>query len=234
MCFGTTGEDRAARAAGAAVRRHRKVRTPDNAVEIERAAQAARERRADAARDRERAIDRLVKAAVERGDADIDRAYWTMVHDFEMAPPTSGRAMLLEQGIVPLPPQEMPADADLHDELWTVLEGLAAAGVYLVHTDHLTDRDLYARLYYRILDEPTRCLPAGVGAAEFIDVLHPLDVDCGGVGKRLHERLLGAGGQGPGDRAPGAGPGIRGPRCDEPAGGTIPADRDRWLPRPPW
>ena len=93
MCFGTTGEDRAARAAGAAVRRQRKVRTPDNAAEIERAAQAARERRADVARDRERAIDRLVKAAVERGDADTDRAYWTMVHDFEMAPPTSGVRM---------------------------------------------------------------------------------------------------------------------------------------------
>ena len=53
-------------------------------------------------------------------------------------------------------------------------------------------------------------------------------------GKRLHERLLGAGEQGSGDRAPGAGPGVRGPRCDGPAGGSIPADRDRWLPRPPW
>jgi hypothetical protein len=234
MCFGTTGEERAAPAAGAVVRRRRQVRVPDNAAEIERAARAARERRAEVAREREQAIDRLVAAAVDRGDADTDRTYWTMVHDFEMAPPTSGRAMLLEQGIVPLPPQEMPADADLHDELWTVIEALASAGVYLLHTDHLTDRDLYARLYYRILDEPTRCLPSEAGAAEFIDVLHPLDVDCGGVGKRLHERLLAAGEPGMGQRAPGAGPGARGPRCDEPAGGTPPADRDRWMPRPPW
>ena len=60
-----------------------------------------------------------------------------------MAPPTTGRAMLLEQGIVPLPPQEMPADADLHDELWTVIEGLASAGVYLLHTDPNDENVLY-------------------------------------------------------------------------------------------
>ena len=30
-------------------------------------------------------------------------------------------------------------------------------------------RDLYARLFYKILDEPTRCLPPDAGAVEFID-----------------------------------------------------------------
>jgi hypothetical protein len=154
-----------------------------------------------------------------------------MVHDFELAPGTTGRATLLEHGLVPLPPQDLVDDEAVHDELWTVIEALASAQVFLLHTDHLTDRDLYARLYYRILDEPTRGLPPEAGGAEFIDVLHPLDVDCGGVGRRLRDRLDAMAGA---PRAPGAGPGVRGPRCPAMRGCEPPADRDRWLPHPGW
>jgi exopolyphosphatase/guanosine-5'-triphosphate,3'-diphosphate pyrophosphatase len=97
--------------------------------------------------------------------------------------------MLLEHRIVPVPPQDLVSDDDLHDELWTVIEALDASGVYLVNTEHMGDRDLYARLYYRILDEPTRCLPPDSEAAEYIDCLHPMDLNPGSMGSRMFERM---------------------------------------------
>jgi len=173
--------------------------------------------------ERKREVDRLVADAVARGE-DGDRGHWTIVYDQEMAPPSTGRALILEHRIVPMPPQDLVDPDDLHDELWTVIEALAASGVYLVNTDHLADRDLYCRLYYRILDEPTRMMPPGSEAAEFIDCLHPMDIEVGRVAHALVRRNE-AGGVEPAD---GAGA-ERGPVCDAPMG-----DRDRWLPGPAW
>lgn len=153
-----------------------------------------------------------------------DRFYWTLVYDMEMAPSTNGRAMILQHRIVPVPPQDLSADDDLHDELWTVIEALAASGVYLLNSDHLSDRDLYARLYYRILDEPTRCLPPESEASEFIDCLHPFDIAVPGAGRLLTERIETVGAP---PRAALYSPGVRGP-----FNRTTLADRDRWLPRP--
>ena len=170
---------------------------------------------------RSKRIDELVAEAVLAG-GESDRQYWAMHYDFECAPSTTGRGMLLEHRIVPVPPQDLADPDALHDELWTLIEGLAASGVYLMHTDHLTDRDLYARLYYRILDEPTRLMPPQSEAAEYVDCLHRMDLDDGSMGDRLYRRLQ---------------------RGDEPAmkrkeGDRAPAfaaalcHRDRWLPRP--
>ncbi|MFM8872735.1 MAG: hypothetical protein ACKOJI_05170 [Phycisphaerales bacterium] len=152
-----------------------------------------------------------------------DRFHWTLVYDLEMAPVTTGRALLLEHRIVPVPPQDLDSADALHDELWTVIEALAASGVFLLNTDHLDDRDLYGRLYYRILDEPTRALPPESEASEFIDCLHPLDIESGGLGRRLADRIAAGEHQPPSMRAAG----VRGP-----AYRRAPAERDRWLPRP--
>ena len=172
--------------------------------------------------ERTRRIDELVASAVKRGDI-ADRFHWTLVYDLEEAPATTGRAMLLEHRIVPVPPQDLVSDDDLHDELWTVIEALDASGVYLVNTEHMGDRDLYARLYYRILDEPTRCLPPDSEAAEYIDCLHPMDLNPGSMGSRMFERMEKRGAPEPVAREDGA----RGPICR-----TGLCDRDRWLPRP--
>ena len=172
--------------------------------------------------ERTRRIDELVAAALERGDT-VDRFHWTLVYDLEEAPATTGRAMLLEHRIVPVPPQDLVSDDDLHDELWTVIEALDASGVYLVNTEHMGDRDLYARLYYRILDEPTRCLPPDSEAAEYIDCLHPMDLNPGSMGSRMFERMEKRGAPESMAREDGT----RGPVCRNAL-----CDRDRWLPRP--
>lgn len=150
-----------------------------------------------------------------------DEFYWTMVYDLEHAPTVTSRARLLEHGIIPVPPHELPDPTSLHDELWTIIEALSLVGIYLMNTGHLTDSDLYARLYYRILDEETRLMPPAAEAAEYIDCLHPMDLHHP-LGKMLADRC----GKMPN---PTSRPYIRGPKCTVPY--TI-NSRDEHLPRP--
>lgn len=122
---------------------------------------------------RKREIDRLVDAAKRSGDV-VDRLYWTMVYDFEMAPMTTNLAQLAEIGVeVPLP--EELDDAAIAAKLQEVVQGLARLQVYLLHTDHLDDRSLYSRLRQRVLLEEVREVPADPGVREFIDLLAPGD-----------------------------------------------------------
>jgi hypothetical protein len=215
MCFGITGSE-------ARVARRRRFVGGIARDRLDAMAEEVIGTRRRMHADRARRIDELVAKARASGGVE-DRFHWTLVYDLEMAPLTTGRALLLEHRIVPVPPQDLDAPDALHDELWTVIEALAACGVFLINTDHLDDRDLYGRLYYRILDEPTRALPPESEASEFIDCLHPLDVEGGGIGRRFADRL--AAGQVPSQATRSAG--ARGP-----AFGRAPADRDRWLPRP--
>jgi hypothetical protein len=109
----------------------------------------------------------------------------------------------------------------VHVALWTVIECLAACRVFLINTDHLTDPQLYERLFYKILDEPTQFMPPSTSACEFIDVLHGMDIEAGGFGKQLNEALL----NGTRPRMP-LEEGKRAPFQDR-----LLADRDRFLPR---
>jgi hypothetical protein len=117
---------------------------------------------------REQAIDRLQERAGRQGDV-TDRLYWTMVYDFEIAPLTTNLEQLRELGIS-MPPPSTLDDASLVEALWRVIRGLARLDVYLVHTDHLDDRHLYAELHDRVLREQVRAVPAGSGVHEFIDL----------------------------------------------------------------
>jgi len=166
---------------------------------------------------RKQCIEDLVKD----NPAEPDRFYWTMVYDMEHAPTTTGRAQLLEHGIVPVPPQELVLSSELHDELWTIIEALSESGIFLLNTDHLNDANLYARLYYRILDEPCRMMPPGLEAAEYIDCLHPMDLEYP-IGKMMAGRNTNA------DRADEY---KRGPVCCQEG---ILHSRDQYIPRPEW
>jgi len=171
-------------------------------------------------RNRERAarIKSLVASAPSHNK---DEFYWTMIYDLEEAPTMTARSMLLEHGIIPVPPQELVTTADTHDELWTIIEGLSKCGVFLVNTGHLCDRDLYARLYYRILDEQCRAMPPSSEAAEYVDCLHPMDLEYP-IGEKMPQ-LTSAPVCKP------AGTYARGPQFN--VIGII-CDRDDYLPRP--
>ena len=181
----------------------------------------------DAIRDRDQHFatrKERIADLVRNNPKEPDEFYWTMVYDLEHAPTVTSRKRLLEHGIIPFPPQELPDPTSLHDELWTVIEALSLTGIYLLNTGHLTDGDLYARLFYRILDEETRLMPPSSEAAEYIDCLHPMDV-AHPLGKMLanHEPDL--------SPTPAGKPYVRGPQYT--TAYTI-NDRDDYLPRPSW
>jgi len=111
----------------------------------------------------------LVADAAERGDC-VDRFYWMLVYDLEMAPMTSNLKQLTDLGLAVPPPAEMD-ERELHEKLWEVVESLGDLGVFLLHTDGLSDRELYSRLFHEILTEPVRDLPPTEGVSEFIDLL---------------------------------------------------------------
>ncbi len=122
---------------------------------------------------RRKAIDRLVDSARQTGDV-IDRLYWTMVYDFEMAPLTTNLAQLADIGVAAPLPEELD-DPALAAKLAEIVAGLAELNVFLLHTDHLDDRALYTRLRKRILLEEVREVPADPGVREYIDLLAPGD-----------------------------------------------------------
>ena len=109
------------------------------------------------ARIRNEKIDALVAQAESKNDC-TDRMYWTLIHDFEHAPLTTNLEQLKDAGLI-----------------WETVDQLAVAlgkiGVYLIHTDHLSDSELKDRLVNGILIEPVRDLPPDSGVHEFIDLI---------------------------------------------------------------
>jgi hypothetical protein len=66
------------------------------------------------------------------------------------APPAQ---QLAERDIPLLPPPEI-TDETLTPILWELLHNLSLRGFYVLHTDHLSDRKLYAELWERGLRDP--------------------------------------------------------------------------------
>ena len=60
---------------------------------------------------------------------------------------------LMEENVPLLPPAEI-TDETLTPILWELLHNLALRGFYVLHTDHLSDRALYAELWHHGLREP--------------------------------------------------------------------------------
>ena len=117
---------------------------------------------------RNQAIDELIAKATAAGDC-ADRLYWTLNYDFEHAPMTTNLAQLKEIGIEPTTLESLNDD-QVAPALDAIITGLATLSIYLLNTNHLTDRALYERLVTGILVEPVRDLPPNAGVEEFIDL----------------------------------------------------------------
>lgn len=103
------------------------------------------------------------------GDLDDDLAerFWRSIVECETAPETTNFRQLEEAG-VQLPPPEALNDTQLTTKLWVVIEALARLRVFLLDTDHLSDRELYSLLWHDVLREPTIVMPPWDGAAEHV------------------------------------------------------------------
>jgi hypothetical protein len=83
---------------------------------------------------------------------EVREQYQKNVDAFEQAKWSQPFQVLVESGISLLPSGEL-SDAELNAKLWEVINALALMGVYLEHTDHLNDRELYILLLDDILLE---------------------------------------------------------------------------------
>lgn len=117
--------------------------------------------RADAAAERMKKLRDEVAALAGGADrtfvaADVppgvEEQFWKDVLAFEHAPLAKPFDLLTRAGITVPAPGDLE-DARLPDTLWEVIEGLAALNIFLHYTDHLSDRELYARLWDELLHD---------------------------------------------------------------------------------
>lgn len=139
------------------------------------------------ARDREERIDAIF-AAMRSRDPGAERFGATLFHDFERAPWTTNAEQLASIGVAVPPPGAVPdSDDEAGRVLWTTIYGLAHLGIYLINTDHLTDRRLLEVLTSRILRDTVRDSGGCSDMSEFIDLhfcpaVEPVENNAGSPG----------------------------------------------------
>lgn len=117
---------------------------------------------------RNEAIETLISQAVVNNDV-TDRLYWTLIHDLEHSPITTNLKQLEEIGIIPVVIEQLTPQ-EITEALTLIINGLAKLNIFLFHTNHLTDGELYQYLVREILVQEVRDLPTSSGVHEFIDI----------------------------------------------------------------
>jgi hypothetical protein len=89
---------------------------------------------------------------------------------FMDGPTTTQFQQLLDAGIQ-LPEPETIADADIRTKLWEVIAGMEKLRAFLHQTNHLSDRELYSKLWHEVLRVDTPAIDE-VGFSSEIHLLH--------------------------------------------------------------
>jgi hypothetical protein len=97
-------------------------------------------------------IEKISFEVLDSCSADAQEQFNENVGAFEQAKWEQPFRVLVESGVSLPPPGEL-TDSELKDKLWGAIDSLALMGVYLEHTDHLSDRELYLLLWGDVLRE---------------------------------------------------------------------------------
>ena len=101
--------------------------------------------------------------------ADMEEEFLRHVLEYETAQPISLFTMLENSGVEIPPPAEV-SDAQLPPKLKEIIEAMASLGSYLLHTNHLNDRQLYGYLYTEGLRDEAVLFPENPSYAYMIDL----------------------------------------------------------------
>ncbi|MGI8905310.1 MAG: hypothetical protein ACR2IE_02330 [Candidatus Sumerlaeaceae bacterium] len=101
---------------------------------------------------------------------EIEEQFWQQVVAFESGDWVSGFDKLLSIGVDVPDPEEL-SDLELDEKLREIIGAMASIRTFLVHTDHLSDRELYERLWDDVLHEESPDMPMDKNGAWMIDLV---------------------------------------------------------------
>src|SRR6266480_7845833 len=90
--------------------------------------------------------------------ADLEEEFLKHILEYEHAQPITLLQLLKNAGLEVPAPDDLD-DGDLTGKLWEVIERMSSLGAYLLHTNHLSDRELYTYLYIDGLQEDATLFP---------------------------------------------------------------------------
>jgi len=130
---------------------------------------SAQERRIETLKDRAQQSAGGMMRSWESDELSADQRedFWRRVMDYENAPLVTDAQRLYDAGI-DLPDPDVMDDSQLTAKLWQVIDALAGMRVFITSTDHLSDRQLYDRLWRHSLREEEPVLP---GYTDHVDLV---------------------------------------------------------------
>jgi hypothetical protein len=108
-------------------------------------------------------------STLESMPADMEEEFLRHVLEYETAEQISLLRLLENAGVEVLAPETLDEDA-LKIKLKDLIDRMASVGAYVLHTNHLSDRDLYDYLYHDALREETVLFPENPSYAYMIDL----------------------------------------------------------------
>jgi hypothetical protein len=108
-------------------------------------------------------------STLESMPADMEEEFLRHVLEYETAEQISLLRLLENSGLNVPAPESLDDDA-LKLKLKEIIDRMASVGAYLLHTNHVSDRDLYEYLYHDALREETVLFPENPSYAYMIDL----------------------------------------------------------------
>ena len=107
--------------------------------------------------------------SLEAMPADLEEEFLRQVLEYETAEPISLFRMLENSGLE-IPASETLDDQSINQKLMEIIERMASMGAYLLHTNHLSDRQLFDYLYDDGLREEAVLFPENANYAYVLDL----------------------------------------------------------------
>jgi hypothetical protein len=107
--------------------------------------------------------------SIDSMPADMEEEFLRHVLEYETAAPISLMSLLANAGLEVQAPEQLDKET-LRIKLKDIIERMATLGAYLLHTNHLSDRELYEYLYHDALREEVVLFPENPSYAYMIDL----------------------------------------------------------------